>query len=547
MSKNDKNQKLTAYESYKKIESEIKFQTNLLEKSNPTIRCPIHQYNYSKTCRQCKKIVVEEVPTYQEKSINMDKYHYDVGDRGDNIIPIRGENAISNMNSLVRQNILTCPYYKELLQIRDINDIVTETDKIVTSVGTWAGPGVPSSFFCILHKLMSMNLNVKQLQILCDWKLNPYVRCLGLLYLRYSLDPNFLWGWMKRYILDEQEFKPSKDENITIGDFCERLLTDLNYYNTRLPRIPQQIDTIIQAKILLSQEKRQRRNINQRIMALLQPGVSVRAISQKDDEWHVGKIESVDGTYLNIQFEEVMERVSLGEIEFIPKNDEQRLYIAQMITEGMQEGQIQLPQEVIQQKSPSRSKSKKKKRSTSSSSKSSSSRSKSRRKSHKKKKNKHKSQKEHKRKKDKKKDKEKEKEKEKQKKEKQKEKERQRSNSPELGQYETNKERQERLEKEIRRKQMDKAVAHSKQDVAKIPASYKTSLAAALPTSTKPVRQSSPDPIKKKEQFIELGNSDVNNPKLEKESKTDVIFSYHLQQNNPFLKELIKKYGDDDV
>lgn len=40
----------------------------------------------------------------------MDKYHYDVGDRGDNIIPMylwkfnesRGENAISNMNSLVR-------------------------------------------------------------------------------------------------------------------------------------------------------------------------------------------------------------------------------------------------------------------------------------------------------------------------------------------------------------------------------------------------------------------------------------------------------------
>ncbi|CAD8103832.1 unnamed protein product [Paramecium sonneborni] len=540
MSKNDKNQKLTAYESYKKIESEIKFQTNLLEKSNPTIKCPIHQFNYSKSCRQCKKIVVEEVPTYQEKSINMDKYHYDVGDRGDNIIPIRGENAISNMNSLVRQNILTCPYYKELLQIRDINDIIAETDKIVTSVGTWAGPGVPSSFFCILHKLMSMNINVKQLQFLCDWKLNPYVRCLGLLYLRYALDPNFLWGWMRRFILDEQEFKPAKDETITIGDYCERLLTDLNYYNTRLPRIPQQIDTIIQAKILLSQEKRQRRNINQRIMPLLQTGVSVRAISQKDDEWHVGKIESVDGTYLIIQFEEDKERISLGEIEFIPKNDEQRLYIAQMITEGMQEGQIQLPQEVISLKSPSKSKSKskskKKRRSNSSSNQSSStSRSKSRRKSHKKKKNKHKSQKEHKKKKDKKKDKAKEKEKEKQ----NKKKERQKSNSPELGQYETNKERQERLEKEIRRKQMDKAVAHSKQDVAKIPASYKTSLAAALPTSTKPVRQNSPSPIKKKEQFIELGISESNNTKFEKESKNDL--------NNPFLKELIKKYGDDNV
>lgn len=32
MSKNDK--KMTAYENYKKIESEVRFQTNLLEKGN---------------------------------------------------------------------------------------------------------------------------------------------------------------------------------------------------------------------------------------------------------------------------------------------------------------------------------------------------------------------------------------------------------------------------------------------------------------------------------------------------------------------------------
>lgn len=42
MSKNEKNQKLTAYESYKKIESEVRFQTNLLEKPNPTMKCPFH-------------------------------------------------------------------------------------------------------------------------------------------------------------------------------------------------------------------------------------------------------------------------------------------------------------------------------------------------------------------------------------------------------------------------------------------------------------------------------------------------------------------------
>lgn len=45
------------------------------------------------------------------------------------------------------------------MQIRDINEIIGEIDKLVTNVETWAAPGVPSSFFCILHKLMSMNLN----------------------------------------------------------------------------------------------------------------------------------------------------------------------------------------------------------------------------------------------------------------------------------------------------------------------------------------------------------------------------------------------------
>lgn len=42
--------------------------------------------------------------------------------------------------------------------MRDINDIIAEIDKLVTNVETWAGPGVPSSYFCILYKLMTMNL-----------------------------------------------------------------------------------------------------------------------------------------------------------------------------------------------------------------------------------------------------------------------------------------------------------------------------------------------------------------------------------------------------
>lgn len=42
----------------------------------------------------------------------------------------------------------------------------------------------------------------------------------------------------------------------------------------------------------------------------------------------MAKIESVDSPYLIVEFENSKERINLGEIEFIPKNDEQRLYIA---------------------------------------------------------------------------------------------------------------------------------------------------------------------------------------------------------------------------
>lgn len=177
----------------------------------------------------------------------MDKYYYDTGDRGNNQIPIHGNSALENMNALLRQNIQSSTYYRELLRILDINDLIAEIEKNATNVEPWAlgGQGMPSSIFCCLHRLMSLSLTVSQLKLLLEYRSNPFVRCVGLLYVRYAVDPNFLWGWMKKYILDEQELIPTHNEKSTIGEFVEKLLTDLNYYNTRLPRIPQHIETII--------------------------------------------------------------------------------------------------------------------------------------------------------------------------------------------------------------------------------------------------------------------------------------------------------------
>ncbi|KAM3137130.1 hypothetical protein pb186bvf_010676, partial [Paramecium bursaria] len=276
--KPNKNQKLTAYQQYLNIENEFKHQKKT-ESILP--KCPIHQNNYSKICRQCKKIRedIQDEQVYEERDINMDQYYYAQGDRGNNVFPIHGENAGAHVNALIKQNIQTSTYYKELQQIRTFFDLIYEVEKSVTNVETWAigGQGVPSQMFCCLYRFMNMGLSVDQVRSLCDHK-NVYVRCIGLLYIRYAIDPNFLWTWMKRYILDEQELRPCIDKNVvmSVGEFVEKLLTDMNYYNTRLPRIPQQIDLIIQAKILLAREKRDRLIINKKIIGLFQRGSIIR-------------------------------------------------------------------------------------------------------------------------------------------------------------------------------------------------------------------------------------------------------------------------------
>lgn len=55
----------------------------------------------------------------------------------------------------------------------------------------------------------------------------------------------------QKYFFLLLEFKPriSDDMEITIGDYIEELLTELDCYGTRLPRLPILIDREIKAKI----------------------------------------------------------------------------------------------------------------------------------------------------------------------------------------------------------------------------------------------------------------------------------------------------------
>lgn len=93
----------------------------------------------------------------------------------------------------------------------------------------WAvgGSGAPSNLFCLLYKMMNMTLSVNQVRQFINHN-NQYVRCCGLLYVRYACDPIHIWAWMKRPIMDEDEIQPAVDKSIimTVGEYVEKLLTD---------------------------------------------------------------------------------------------------------------------------------------------------------------------------------------------------------------------------------------------------------------------------------------------------------------------------------
>lgn len=77
------------------------------------------------------------------------------------------------------------------------------------------------------------------------------------------------------------EVHPCLDKTIvlTMGEYLENLLIDLNYYGTRLPRIPVLIDRELKKKALMMSEKRARKLNNLKHIEDFQKGEKIMAIA----------------------------------------------------------------------------------------------------------------------------------------------------------------------------------------------------------------------------------------------------------------------------
>jgi len=207
-------------------------------------------------------------------------------------------NEAYNLNPVLRENILQSDYFKSLLQFTTFEEVLEE----IYSKVTYATPFIPntrtpSSCFCLLMKFFQMKLTYRQLEVLLEHTDSPLIPVMGLLYIRYVVDPKEMWSWYEPKMIDDTEFDPgASGKKETIGKFLRGIIEDIHYYDTILPRIPVTIQRTMAENIMKLEF---RTKAMAELRARIKVGSKVRAIYYEDHEEYEAKVlsETKHGTF----------------------------------------------------------------------------------------------------------------------------------------------------------------------------------------------------------------------------------------------------------
>mmetsp|Transcript_31088 Transcript_31088/g.65607 ORF Transcript_31088/g.65607 Transcript_31088/m.65607 type:complete len:393 (-) Transcript_31088:106-1284(-) len=171
---------------------------------------------------------------------------------------------------------------------------------------------------------------------------SPYIRCIGFLYLRYAADPATLWYWFEPYLYDEESVQICQGKaDTTVGKYAQMLLNDLEYYGTRLPRLPLTIERQFKVKLLQAErveERAKQHSENKAAMEYFQKaGARIQALYGDDENpitWYDAVVDRVilrdqeSGEMLlrpkfQVSFTKYgnTELVTLGEVDLPGSND----------------------------------------------------------------------------------------------------------------------------------------------------------------------------------------------------------------------------------
>ncbi|RIB02197.1 PRP38 family-domain-containing protein [Gigaspora rosea] len=197
-----------------------------------------------------------------------------------------GNEATMNLNNILYQNIQASPYFKQLYELKTYHEVIDEIYNHVESLEPFLKGTTASTAFCLLYKLWTLRLTVKQVTGLIEHTDSPHIRALGFLYLRYVCKPASLWEWFEGYLEDEEQVQIQggpRPVSITIGKMCRQLLTEQKWLGTILPRIPVPIARDIEQKI---KERLQPPSLPRRESPSydLDPRVSLERSMRRNDE-----------------------------------------------------------------------------------------------------------------------------------------------------------------------------------------------------------------------------------------------------------------------
>ena len=208
-------------------------------------------------------------------------------------LPIHGNATTFNMNEMLLDLIFESEYFESLRGAATFDDIADAVQRHCRHAEPWArGAGrEPSSLFCILVKAFTLRLTENEVGRLLASNASPWFCCLGMLYLRYTAPPGDLWSWFEPLLQDDRSFRPSEAQSseTTIGAYARRLLTDMRYFGTMLPRIPLKYERRIKMLLLLRKQRAQREERHRPLLSSLTEGAAARAIyadGETDPQWH---------------------------------------------------------------------------------------------------------------------------------------------------------------------------------------------------------------------------------------------------------------------
>lgn len=200
---------------------------------------------------------------------------------------------------LLQSHIIESQHFRTVMVMEKFDQIVDELYAYTDGVEPYKTLGAgqqsiqaPSALFVCVLRLFVLGIDGRQLRQLLDSTDNPYVRCAGILFVRYGLAPDQLWPWLGEYTLDDEEFPAGKDYEWgkTIGDYVEMILREDYYYKTVLPRLPSSTKKALDMKLAQVPQYRKRAQANQQIIDFLRQGLVRVEACPNDVDWQAGKV-----------------------------------------------------------------------------------------------------------------------------------------------------------------------------------------------------------------------------------------------------------------